>query len=608
MKKIKMVVGIIMAATLVVTACTSPASETKVTSDAPVTTTTPQNQPVPKTTPVAVAPKYGGTLRLMLAGDINSFDLFSPSYTTGRTFQMTNEALWQGDWTKGPAGGYGTGETDWGLSEDVLSRKRGNTVESWKWSADFEKNEGTIVYQLRQGIHFGLNPRSDASKLVNGREVTADDVVHTLKLLTTDNRTYCYASTPELRSAVITKTGPREVTVKTTTDALMTGLSRLGYWGRVEPPEVLAKYGTMQDWANSVGTGPFMLMDYVRGSAATLDRNPAYWDKDPLGPGKGNQLPYVEHVKYLVIPDLSTQLAALRTGKIDQMRNINWEDAGAMQKSTPALRVFQEPMFGAMEIHMRQDKPPFSDVRVRRALMMATDLDAIRKSVNGGLGEIHTWPWPPSKAYADVYVPLDDPSIPNSVRELYVYSPDKAKGLLRDAGYPTGFKTTALVTSEEVDYYSILMDMWRKVGVDLELMIREGAVKNSLLGSKQHPAISSSGVSQAVMYFSGPNFTGSGLGNIGMINDPKVNETMQRIRKTMITDEKAAMHIWREFMPYFLDQAFVIPRPLAPVYNFWWPWIKNYSGEIQIGYGLASFDTWTRWVWIDEALKREMGY
>ena len=608
MKKTKWAVGVAVAILVAVTACTSPTLETTPSPSAPASTTKPQGQPSPKTTTVAETPKYGGTLRLMLTGDINSFDLFSPNFTTGRTFQMTNEALWQGDWTKGPAGGYGTGETDWGLSEDIISRKRGNTVESWKWSADFEKNEGTIVYQVRKGIHFGLNPNNEASKLVNGREVTADDVVYTLKLITSDNRTYCYASSPELRNAAITKTGPWEVTVKVTVDALMTALSRLGYWGRVEPPEVLAKYGTMQDWKNSVGAGPFMLMDYVRGSAATLDMNKNYWDQDPLGPGKGNRLPYIEHVKYLVIPDASTQLAALRTGKIDQMRNVNWEDTEQIKKTSPGIKVIEEPMFGAMEIHMRQDKPPFSDVRVRKALMMATDLDAIRKSINGGRGEIHTWPWPPSKAYADVYVPLDAPSIPASVRELYSYNPEKAKALLKDAGYPTGFKTTALCTSEEVDFYSILMEMWGKVGVNLDLMIREGAVKNSLLGSKQHPAISASGVSQAVMYYTGPNYTGKGIGNIGMIDDPKVNEHMEKVRRTLIQDEKGAMKLWRDFMPYFLDQAFVIPRPLAPVYNFWWPWVKNYSGEIQIGYGLASFDTWTRWVWIDEDLKHEMGY
>jgi pyruvate/oxaloacetate carboxyltransferase len=59
-------------------------------------------------------------------------------------------------------------------------------------------------------------------------------------------------------------------------------------------PEVVEKYGSGADWRNSVGTGPFMLTDLVASSSATLVRNPNYWDKDPVGPGKGNQLPYLD--------------------------------------------------------------------------------------------------------------------------------------------------------------------------------------------------------------------------------------------------------------------------------------------------------------------------
>ena len=48
--------------------------------------------------------------------------------------------------------------------------------------------------------------------------------------------------------------------------------------------------------------------------------------KDPVGPGKGNQLPYVDRVKVFTIADTSTRLAGLRTGKIDQMNSVNRED------------------------------------------------------------------------------------------------------------------------------------------------------------------------------------------------------------------------------------------------------------------------------------------
>ena len=81
-------------------------------------------------------------------------------------------------------------------------------------------------------------------------------------------------------------------------------------------PEVIQKYGNQLNWRNSVGTGPFVLTDFVSGSQATLTRNSSYWDKDPVGPGKGNQLPYIDGIKMLVLPDPSTRLTAMRTGKM----------------------------------------------------------------------------------------------------------------------------------------------------------------------------------------------------------------------------------------------------------------------------------------------------
>ena len=51
-------------------------------------------------------------------------------------------------------------------------------------------------------------------------------------------------------------------------------------------------------------------------------------------------------------------------------------------------------------------------------------------------------PYYDCKEYADLYLGLDDPEMPASVKELYSYNPDKAKELLKEAGYPNGFKTS----------------------------------------------------------------------------------------------------------------------------------------------------------------------
>jgi len=86
---------------------------------------------------------------------------------------------------------------------------------------------GTITYKIRQGIHYGLNPKSEASRLANGRELTADDVVFCLSIRTKDPAFYLYKANPELRTANITKTGPWEVTIKLPLAALGNGCNPL---------------------------------------------------------------------------------------------------------------------------------------------------------------------------------------------------------------------------------------------------------------------------------------------------------------------------------------------------------------------------------------------
>ncbi len=68
------------------------------------------------------------------------------------------------------------------------------------------------------------------------------------------------------------------------------------------------------------------------------------------------------------------------------------------------------------------------------------------------------------------------------------------------------------------------------------------------------------------------------------------------------------MLLRRDLYPCVLEQTYAIPAPEAPMYNFWWPWVKNYVGEIQVGYGLGSYNNWTKWIWIDTGLKSEMGH
>ena len=601
---------VIISAAFIASCAPAATTTTSTTTTAPPTSSAAPTTTKP-TTPSGQDPKYGGILRLSLPTDLTqSWDnVVTATAVPNAVYGITNEPIWWGDWTKGPAGGFGTNDTDWGGHFDIWPLMTGRSAEKWSWKADAD-GTGTIVYTVRQGVKFALNPNSEASRLVNGRQMTADDVLFSLKQEATDPRAYIAKANPELNAATFTKTGPWEVTVKLPVNALVTAIARLGMYGRVEPPEVIQKYGSMADWHNNVGTGPFMITDFVSGSVATLKKNTNYWGVDPIGPGKGNKLPYVDELRYLVIPDPSTREAAMRTGKIDQMglSGEQWETADLLKKNVPVLLSAEGTVPHGGEIQLRTDRAPFNDTRVRQALMMATDFNTIKSSLSGGVGQIETWPFPKVKGYEDLYVNNSDPDVPQSVRDLYTYSPDKAKKLLADAGYPNGFKMTALVNAGvtgEIDYYEVLVNMWSKAGVTLNLDVKEAGVVANIQRQHQQPEATIYGGSPVAIFYAPATLYGRSA-NMSELDDKVIIDGLAKMRIDAITDLRLAMKDMRTLSVYLRGQAYHIPRVKRPPVNLWWPWLKNYSGESFVSYGTVA--SWSPWVWLDQDLKRSMGY
>ncbi len=608
----------LMVLSLVMAACAPAAVEEKEEEKAPVIEEKAPEQKVEEkvVAPAIEKPKYGGVLKLGWGFEISGFDDIVTRPWGNVPFHITNEHLWAGDWTKGNAGGYGTNETSWTARFDIWEHKTGYIAESWELPTKVEGETCTVTYHIRKGIHWALNPVNPrpVEVMVGGRELTTDDVFKSLNLRITDKRAEIYLRNPELRVVKINSPEPWVVTIEFPWDIYESAVSRFGDSIWITPPEVMEKYGNMNDWKNSVGTGAFILTDFVPGSTATLVRNPNYWMKDPIGPGKGNQLPYLDGVKFFIIRDTSTRYAALRTGKVDwtggRGGQVSLEDAKVMKVLTPELQFQQVAMFKPSPqevVAFKLDSPPFNDIRVRRAMHMAIDFEGILRDYYGGEGQILTFPITYTLEYGDAYLGLEDPDCPESVRELYSYNPEKARALLAEAGYPNGFKTNLIMVNEpaRIDYFSIYKDMWSKVGVEVEFAPKEKAAFDSIKMDKTFDQMME-GVSTntALLYRMSYYYSESGQ-NMAGVHDTQVDEAFAKMQIAAISDRHEANRLHRELMKHVLDQAWYLTVVTPYEYNVWWPWLKNYSGEYHVSYATTSFFAW---VWLDQELKKSIGY
>ena len=535
-------------------------------------------------------PRYGGTYVTALSSDILGFD--EPYNSWGSavclTLQLTNEELLCGDYTRAAAG---TGEASWRANEFFDHLSVGCLAESWEVVDD-----STVIYHLREGIRWHDKPP------VNGRELVADDVVFSFERFVNTPGSYGYGVYPPDVKAACKVTAPDKYTVvnEWLPGYAFESLRRLGEYLSIMPPEMVELHGDMTDWRNSCGTGPYIMTDYVDQSAATFVRNPNYWRKHPIF---GDQMPYLDGVKFLIIPDASTRISALRTAKINFLP-LGWEDAGDVIKTTPELNVARLSPTGSSLLFMRTDKPelPFDDIRVRYALNLGLDNQAIVDDYYDGNAVLVVHPIAPLPEFECMYTPLEE--LPETVQELYGHNPEKAKQLLAEAGYPEGFETSIICTSTAVDILSIVKANWEEIGVILNLEVKEAAVASSIGARRSHKEmIIGTGVDSTPRTWN--NFGPDNMGNKSMINDDVVNAAIEEWREKQ-SDWDELCQIGKETYSYILEQAWTVPLPAGYSYFLWWPWYKGYNGELSIGF--YNYYHSTHYCWMDLELKKEMGH
>jgi peptide/nickel transport system substrate-binding protein len=542
------------------------------------------------------APQYGGNLEIgtvYYTISALSFDNYDFAWKHNHDTGAVYEQLFATDLSQAQHnGGKFAFVADAWIPTEAM---RGELAEKWEW----KQNPLQLIVTLRKGVMFPEKPGVMAS-----RELVADDVVYTFNRLNSSPKKiagyFDYVSSIEAKDKYTVVFHMKEYNAEW---AYRFGY---GYYSGIIPREVVEAApdnAGARDWKKVNGTGPFMLTDYVAGNSHVYTKNPNYWDKEKIA-GTEYKLPFVDKVTYRIIKDEATVVTAFRTGKLDMLETVRWQNVESLKKSNPQIQWHRYLAMGGQYLAMRVDTKPFDDIRVRRALNMAVNKKEIVDSYYNGNAELFAYPEHPE--YVGYFEPLE--SMPDSVKELFAYNPDKAKKLLAEAGYPNGFTFKVQVCScspEHADLLPLVAGYLEQVGVKMEIEPMEyGAFLSAMTTQKNAPG-----------YFMGnghtnptttlrKNFVMGQVWNPSQYNDPAFAAKMDAVYKEPDEDKRKVMI--REMTREILDKAPYLWLPTAYSYTAWWPWVKNYGGELRAG-SVRPGPIYAR-IWVDQEMKKQMGY
>jgi peptide/nickel transport system substrate-binding protein len=317
----------------------------------------------------------------------------------------------------------GTNVFDTLVTLDSKSQPQPKLATSWEWT-----DPTTLQFKLREGVTFS-----------DGTPFTSADVKATF------DRYIAMKSVLATQLAVVSSYKADDPTTFTIRTSAPTG-TLLGVLSMI----FIGQEKRASDdnyWAKPIGTGPFVISDFVANDHITLTRNDTYW-------GTKAQL---KTLTFKVVTDTNARITALSNGSAQVV-------AGVTNDQIPTVREMSDVAFSQIPSYtytflwFQNSRAPFNDVKVRRALWQALDLEKIVKALLGETADTMT-ALCPSAAFGCV-APSNAPK----------HDPEAAKRLLAEAGYPNGFDTTIDYSVANTGYDQIVAAMisdWKAIGVNV---------------------------------------------------------------------------------------------------------------------------------------------
>ena len=510
-------------------------------------------------------PRYGGSIEIgtvyvtlsALSWDSADWN-WKHNHDTGQVYVQ----LFAADLSKSKRlGGKHSFYADAWLPSDAT---RGELADTWTWTDPL-----TLEIKLRKGVMFPAK-----AGVMEARELVADDVVFAYtRLSTSPKRTASYFDYLAKVEAMDKHTVVFRFKEYNAEWDYRFGY---GYYSGIVPKEV-ADAGAA-NWKNINGTGPYLLEDFVSGNSNTYARNPGYWDTETIR-GEKMKLPFIDKIVYRTIKDEATYVTALRTGKLDILETIRWQNVEQLKKSAPQLQWSKWLGMSGTFLALRVDTKPFDDIRVRRALNMAVNKKEIVSAYYNGNAELFAYPQHPD--YLGYFEPLE--AMPASVKELFEFNPTKAKALLAEAGVPKGFSFKVQVCScnpDHMDLLPLIAAYYEDVGVKLEIQPMEyGAYLSAMTTRTNAPGYFMNNGHTNPTTSIRKSFTPGQVWNPSQWDDPAYTKKMAEVY--VERDETKRQAMIKEMTREILDKAPYVWLPTPYVFTAWWPWVKNYGGELR---------------------------
>ncbi len=505
-------------------------------------------QPAPS--PAVAAPKRGGIIAYAQRAVLQTLHPWKGDITITRAFSGVYEPLLRMDHREG---------VDFRREREL----KPGLAERWE-----NVDPTTFVFHLRKNV-----------KWHDGKPFTADDVVYSLETWTDA------AKAPEPRRSVgglvatVEATDP--FTVKVTTKRVSADF--LGMFAFQRNVFIGPKH--VEDLAKTVvGTGPFKVVKATPTSVIIVERNPDFYLPER---------PYLDGGKVFVGMEEQQQQAAFIAKELDLINLGDQAQFDALKKQVPEAKTPPYLQPNGYSLYPRQDRPPFNDLRVRKALHLAIDRQGLIKTATFGAGGIN----PPGGLGLHAFsIPQEELLKLPGYRQPKDADIAEAKRLLAEAGYPQGFKFGIQSPRDAVGTPALVeatAHQLKAAGIDAEVLLQERAVflENQRNGDFDAwlNVIHSDPPSEGLQAF----YHSKGTLNKGGINDAELDALIDEQDRTL--DRKRAGELNQRIQRIVLEKLYTIPAVELPAFAFWHPWLRDYP----LSYSAQPYIPQWEGTWVD---------